>query len=120
MRCSRTICADVGAVLYVHKGESMTVLLQPNAERALADGVGEALSPEADKQSIELAFLQRVSRTVRDAATAVLGAAETPASGDSFSATYARMRSPVFETILQALEHTVPKDAGFGRFRGSK
>lgn len=98
----------------------MTVLSQPTTEQALADSVGEALSPEADKRSIELAFLQRVSRTVQDAATAVLGAAEAATSQDSFSATYARMRSPVFGTMSKALEQSVPKDAGFGRFRGRK
>ena len=98
----------------------MTAFFQPTAERALGDGVGDVLSPEADKRSIELAFLQRVSRTVRSAASAVLGAAETPAGQDSFSATYARIRSPVFETMSKALEHTVSKDAGFGRFRGRK
>lgn len=98
----------------------MTVLSQHNTQRALSEGVSEALSPEADKRTIELAFLQRVTRAVRGAATAALGVAEGPAGQDSFSATYARMRSPVFEAMSKALEPTVPKDAGFGRFREHK
>lgn len=39
---------------------------------------------------------------------------------DSFSATYAHMRSPVFKAVAKALEATVAKDVGFGRFRGRK
>ena len=98
----------------------MTVHSRPNAELELADGVGEALSPEANMRSVELAFLQRVSAANRRVATSVLDATKTLACQAAFSPTYASMRNPVFETISKALEHTVPKEVGFGRFRGRK
>lgn len=34
-----------------------------------------------------------------------------------FEADYARMKLPVFDVLSQALESTVPQNAGFGRFR---
>jgi hypothetical protein len=45
---------------------------------------------------------------------------KSPTNEDSFVADYGRMHSPVFAAMSKSLAHTVPKNAGFGRFRGGE
>lgn len=49
-----------------------------------------------------------------DAAAALLADADER----TFTADYARLQHPVFAALSNSLERTVPKDAGFGKFRG--
>jgi hypothetical protein len=105
-------------MLYTSKGNPMTTLFQHSVNPSLTDGVSDMLSPESEKRRIELAFLARIARAFKLGGSLALERAGSSKGADSFSASYARMRSPVFEAMSKSLEQTVPEDAGFGRFRG--
>ena len=98
----------------------MNTVTHRQTEPTPGSAVAEVLSPEAGKRGIELAFLERVTKAAFSAAVAAVEAGASVARKEKFSTAYTRMRSPVFEKVSKALEHTVPEDAGFGRFRDGK
>lgn len=92
----------------------MTSPVRTPRHDAFPEGFEDTLSAQSDKLAIEMAFLTRLVDAMRATATGFLD----PAVGDNVTAAYGHMSSPVFERIAQVLERDVPKDAGFGRFRG--
>ena len=99
----------------------MNILFQHHDKALPLNGRGcDALSPEAEKRSIELAFLRRLTAMASDAAAQVLAVADKPDAGKLFAESYAQIRSPIFEAISSQMEKSVPEDAGFGRFRSGK
>jgi len=99
----------------------MNILFQHQEKSLPLNGGGaDALSPEAEKRSIELAFLRRLTAMASGAAAQILVLADQPDAGELFEDSYAQIRNPIFETISSQMEKSVPEDAGFGRFRSKK
>lgn len=96
----------------------MTSLTHSQVELLENQGLVNLLSKEPEKQSIELSFLQRFLQTNKVETARALAMAARVSPEQRFSATFARMQSPIFNEIAKVMERSVPETSGFGRFKG--
>ena len=96
----------------------MTIPTKSQIELLKNERFANLLSAEPEKQSIEVAFIQRCLQTNRAETAGVLAMAARVTPGQRFSAAFAQMQSPVFTKIARAMELSVPETSGFGRFKG--
>jgi hypothetical protein len=95
----------------------MTTQRHSQAEFLDDHGLTNLLSAEPEKQSIEIALIQRFIQTSKVETARALALADlTPEQ--RFSAVFARMQSPIFTKVARALERSIPETSGFGRFKG--
>jgi hypothetical protein len=86
------------------------------SDSAEAASPADVLSVAPIQRAVELAFLRRITDTVKVTGAAILSKA-AQAEGDTVAANLARMQSPVFKQLARALEQSIPEGTGFGRFR---
>ena len=79
-------------------------------------GFAGFLSPEHEKQSVELALLRRILRRTKAASGTVLKEARLFKSEVQLAQEKARMEHPGFVELAKRLEKSVPVTSGFGRF----
>ena len=83
--------------------------------------VSEALSEDAYKRGIELAFYERVVKLTFLMSASTLRAAKLRKPADLDSEVAAQLqehRSPLFARLARAMEKDMPPESDFGPFRG--